>query len=62
MLAGVHTVSDQDWGENKNPEDDLQMIEFNNNVDDTEVQDLNIENEDILHLHDSSDLSRNVGK
>ena len=54
-------ASDQDWGENKNPEDDLQMIEFDNNVDDTEVQDLNIENEDILHLYDGSDLSCNVG-
>ena len=37
------------------------MIVFDDVVDDTEVQDLNIENEDILHLHDGSDLSCNVG-
>ena len=54
-------ASDQDWGDNKNHEDDLQMITFDNDVDDTEVQDLNIENEDMPHLHYGSDLSRNVG-
>ena len=54
-------ASDQDWGLNKNPEYDLQMIDFDDDVNDTEVQDLNIKNEDILHLHDGSDLSRNVG-
>ena len=43
-------ASDKDWGLNKNPEDDLQKITFDKNVDDTEVQDLNIANEDILHL------------
>ena len=37
-------ASDQDWGENKNPEDDLQKITFEDDVDDTEVQDLNIKN------------------
>ena len=37
------------------------MIEFDDDVDDTEVQDLNIENEDILCLYNGSDLSRNVG-
>ena len=54
-------ASDKDWGLNKNPEDDLQKITFNDDVDDTEVQDLNIANEDILHLYDGSDLSCNVG-
>ena len=44
-----------------NPEDDLQKLTFDNDVDDTEVQDLNIANEDILHLYDGSDLSHNVG-
>ena len=54
-------ASDKDWGLNNNPEDDLQKITFNNDVDVTEVQDLNIANEDILHLYNGSDLSCNVG-
>ena len=37
-------ASNQDWGDKKNPKDDLEMIEFDNDVDDTEVQDLNIKN------------------
>ena len=37
------------------------MIMFDDHVDNSEVQDLNIANEDILHLYDGSDLSRNVG-
>ena len=58
---GNSNTSDKDWGLNKNLEDDLQKITLDNNVDDTEMQDLNIANEDILHLYDGSDLSRNVG-
>ena len=54
-------ASDNDWGLNKMPEEDLQKITFDNHVDGTEVQDLNIANEDILHLYDGSDLSRNIG-
>ena len=54
-------ASDQDWGDNKNPVDDLQMIMLDDDVDDTKVQDLNIANEDILHLYNGSDLSYNVG-
>ena len=54
-------VSNNDWGLNKNPEDDLQKITFDNDVNNTEVQDLIIENEDILYLYDGSDLSCNVG-
>ena len=34
---------------------------FGDDVDDTEVQDLNIANEDILHLYNGSDLRRNIG-
>lgn len=55
------TASDKDWGLNKNPENDLQKITFDDDVDDTEVQDLNIENIDILLFYDGSDLRRNVG-
>ena len=54
-------ASDNDWGLNKNPEEDLKKITFDNHVDGSEVQDLNIENEDILHLYDGGDLSRNIG-
>ena len=54
-------VSDNDWGLNKNPEDDLQKITFDDHVDGSEVQDLNIDNKDILHLYDDGDLSRNIG-
>ena len=40
-------ASDQDWGDRKNPEDDLQLATFdrdvNDSVDGTEVQDLNID-------------------
>ena len=54
-------ASDKDWRLNKNPEDDLQKITFDDDVDDTKVQDLNIANEDILHLYDGSDLSCNIG-
>ena len=45
-------ASDQDWGDKKNPEDDLQLATFDrdidrdidNGVDGTEVQDLHIAN------------------
>ena len=40
-------ASDKDWGDRKNPEEDLQVATFNRDVDDsvdgTEVQDLNID-------------------
>ena len=49
-------ASGNDWGLNKNPEVDLQKIIIDDHVDDTEVQDLNIANEDILDLYDGSDL------
>ena len=52
-------ASDNNLGLNKNREEDLKKITLNNHVDGTEVQDLNIANEDILHLYDGSDLSRN---
>ena len=54
-------ASHNDWGLNKNHKVDLQKITFDNHVDGTEVQDLNIANEDILQLYDGSDLSRNIG-
>ena len=54
-------ASDNDWGLNKNPEEDLKKITFDNQVDDSEVQDLNIDNKDILHLYDGGDLSCNIG-
>ena len=57
----VSNVSDNNWGLNKNPEEDLKKTMFNDHVDGTEVQDLNINNEDILHLYDGSDLSCNIG-
>ena len=50
-----------DWGFNKNPEEDLKKITFDNHVDDNEVQDLNIDQKDILHLYDGGNLSRNIG-
>ena len=68
-------ASDEDWGDKKNPEDDLQLVTFDKDVDDvvdgtevqdlhiangTEAQDLHITNEDILHLNDGSDLSCNI--
>ena len=34
---------------------------FDDDVDNTKIQDLNITNEDILHLYNGLDLSRNVG-
>ena len=43
-------ASDNDWGLNKNPEEDLRKITFNDHVNDNEVEDLNINNEDLLHL------------
>ena len=55
------TVMRNDWGLNKNPEQDLKKITFDDHVDDTEVQDLNIANVNILHIYDDSDLSSNVG-
>ena len=54
-------ASDNDWGLNKNPEEDLKKIPFNNHVDGSEVHDLNIDNKDILHLYDGGNLSRNIG-
>ena len=33
---------------------------FDDHVDGSEVQDLNIDNEEILHLYDGRDLSRNI--
>ena len=46
---------------NKNPEGELKKITFDNHVDKNEVQDLNIDNKDILHLYDGGDLSCNIG-
>ena len=54
-------VSDTDLDLSKKPEGDLKKITFNGNVDDDEIKDLNIDNEDILHLNDGGDLSRNIG-
>ena len=54
-------TSDNDWGLNKNPEEDLKKITFGNHVNGTEVQNLNNDNEDILHLYDGGDLSCNIG-
>ena len=53
-------ASDNDWGLNKYPEEDLKKITFDNHIDDNEVKDLNIDNKDILHLYDGGDLSRNI--
>ena len=41
---------DNDWGLNKNPEEELKKITFDDHVNKNEVQDLNITNEDIPHL------------
>ena len=54
-------ASNNDWGLNKNPEEDLKKITFNDHVDGSEVQDLNIDNKDILHLYYGGDLSCNIG-
>ena len=54
-------ASNNDWGLNKNPEEDLKKITFDNHVDGSEVQDLNIDNKDILHLYEGGDLSHNIG-
>ena len=54
-------ASNNDWGLNKNPEEDLKKIKFSDHVDGSEVQDLNIDNEDILYLYDGGDLSCNIG-
>ena len=54
-------ASDNDWGLNKNPKEDLKKITFDDHVDGSEVQDLNIDNKDILHLYDGGDLSCNIG-
>ena len=51
-----NNVSNNDWGLNKNPEEDLKMITFDDHVDENEAQDLNIDNKD-----DSGDLSCNIG-
>ena len=55
------SASNNDWGLNKNSEEDLKKIMFNNHVDGSEVEDLNIDNEDILHLYDGGDLCCNIG-
>ena len=34
---------------------------FDDHVDDNEVEDLNIDNKDTLHLNDGNNLSRNIG-
>ena len=34
---------------------------FDDNIDDNEVDDLNINNKDILHLNDGGNLSCNIG-
>ena len=54
-------ASDNDWGLNRNSEEDLKKITFNDHVDDDEVKDLNIDNKYILHLNDGGDLSRIIG-
>ena len=51
---------DNDWGLNKNPEEDLKKITFNNHVNENEVEDLNIDNKDTPHLNDGGDLSCNI--
>ena len=35
---------------------------FDDDIVDNEVDDLNINNEDILHLNDGGDLNRNIGE
>ena len=52
---------DDDWGLNKNLEEDLKKITFCNHVNENKVEDLNIDNEDILHLYDGGNLSCNIG-
>ena len=52
---------DTDWNLSKNPKEDLKKITFDNHANGSEVQDLNIDNEGILHLYDGLDLSRNLG-
>ena len=47
-------------GVEENPEEDLKEITFDDHIDGSEVQDLNIDNKDILHLYDGGDLSRNI--
>ena len=53
--------SGNDWGLNKNPEEDLKKITFDNHINGSEVQDLSIDNKDILLLYDGGDLSCNIG-
>ena len=53
-------ASDTDRGLYKKPEKVLKKITFDSHVDDNEVKDLNIDNEDILHLNDGGNLSCNI--
>ena len=54
-------ASDNNWGLNKNHEEDLKKKTFDKHVNGNEVQDLNIDNKDIIHLYNVGDLSRNIG-
>ena len=54
-------ASDDDWGLNKTPKEDLKKITFDNHVDDNDANDLNIDNKVILHLNDGGGLICNIG-
>ena len=58
--ADSSCASDNDFEQKKKPEEDLVRPTFDIDIDDDEVNDLNIDNEDILHLNDGSDLNRNI--
>ena len=58
--ADSSCASDADFEQKKKPEEDLVRLTFDVDIDDDEVDDLNINNEDILHLNDGGDLSCNI--
>ena len=58
--ADSSCASDDDFEQKKKPEEDLVRPTFDVDIDDNEVDDLNINNEDILHLNDWGDLNHNI--
>ena len=55
----MHPTMIGEW--NKNHEEDLKKVTFDDHVNGSKVQDLNIDNKDILHLYDGDNLSCNIG-
>ena len=58
--ADSSCASDDNFEQKKKPEEDLVRPTFNVDINNDEVDDLNINNEDILHLNDWGDLNHNI--